>query len=1108
MKFREIFRYELIYQLRRPWTWLFFIALLVISFLMTRDNALAEALFDDFFVNSPFAIAKTTIVGSLFWLLTAAAVAGDAAARDVSTLMSPLVYTSPISKTQYLAGRFLSALTINILLLFTVQIGIFLGIYLPGIDPAVIGPFRPLAFLSCFAILALPNAIAGTAVQFALAMSTGRPMVAYLGSFMLFMMSYVVGLFLVFNGHKELANILDPVGVHFILSDLSYQWTPIEKSYRLITLEGVVLTNRLLWIGVGLISCLITFVTFKFKHRISFGLRVASWLRITLPSFSQAPVWVSFSTVATSWPGIFMLVLIPFMMIPVVIDQMEMNGVPLLPVTIRVIGELTAPISAELSRWVVIPILIIFFTGELVWRERNAGIHEITDAIPRSEWRMLLDKFIGLCIALALFMALLIITSMLAQTILDYDDYEVGLYITILFGLQLPEYILFAILALAIHVIVDQKYISTLLAIVAYALIAVAPMFGIEHNMLIYTGGPSWSYTDMRGFGTSIGPWLWFKLYWASWGLLIAVVARLFWVRGKENTLKARWNIARRRFTGVTALVASVGIILVISFGGFIFYNTNILNDYLTEHDIKKQKAEYERSHKNEKRTEKPVTKVILNIDIQPEHRTASIHGTYLFIDSTSREFETTIASKGFTEHGIDNPIVPNGTRLLLEDYLPPIGYQAGKELISPSDRREFGLPAQPLVPSLYDAEARKHRDPGIQFEAIISTSEDQVAVTPGALIRSWTDNHRRYFHYKTSAPIGTEWPLFSARYEMSEENWNRPDTGHVRIQIFHHPGHTSNITRLLDGMRASLAYYSKEFGRYPYEHLTLIEHPGNGSGMHADASIISFSEGFSSWVPKDPRTVDLPYAVAAHEMGHQWNVPYANVEGAPIMSESVAWYYGMKLVQHARGEDEFQKLLAFMRMPYPYPPIHHGEPLLRGLDPYLSYRRGPFALYAVSEYIGEQKVNRALKDLLKHHAPDHTPLATTLDLYRELGLVTPDSLHYLLHDLFEVNTYWGLAVKKASWIDKDSLLALDIGATKTVTDSAGVESSVPLNDWIEVGVYDDKGQIYLRKHYFTKQEQSLIISLPSRPVRAVIDPRNLLIDLNTNDNRIDVNPG
>jgi len=98
MKLWGIFRFELAYQIRRPWPWLMAGVLLVVCFLMTRDAALADALYDDYYVNAPFAIAVTTVVGGLLWLLVAPVVAGEAAARDVATRMYPLVYTAPVGR--------------------------------------------------------------------------------------------------------------------------------------------------------------------------------------------------------------------------------------------------------------------------------------------------------------------------------------------------------------------------------------------------------------------------------------------------------------------------------------------------------------------------------------------------------------------------------------------------------------------------------------------------------------------------------------------------------------------------------------------------------------------------------------------------------------------------------------------------------------------------------------------------------------------------------------------------------------------------------------------------------------------------------------------------
>ncbi len=265
---------------------------------------------------------------------------------------------------------------------------------------------------------------------------------------------------------------------------------------------------------------------------------------------------------------------------------MVSGGVPLVPTTVLVITELTAPLSAELSRWVIIPLLIVFFAGELVWRERDAGLGEITDAMPGSEWVPFLGKFLGLGLVLVVFMALQTTAGMLAQVMLGYQDFEIGLYLKILFGLQLPEYLLFALLALVVHVLVDQKYIGHLVAIVAYVFIALASMFGIEHNLLIYGAGPGWSYTEMRGFGRRSGRGCGSSSTGPAWALLLAVAARLLWVRGRERRLGVRLQLARRRFTRPTAWTAATAVGLILTLGGFIFYNTNVLNAYLTASDI------------------------------------------------------------------------------------------------------------------------------------------------------------------------------------------------------------------------------------------------------------------------------------------------------------------------------------------------------------------------------------------------------------------------------------------------------------------------------------------------------------------------------------------
>ncbi len=1192
-KLPGIFAFEFRYQTHRVWPWLLFAVLTVFCFFMTRDGSLSVMLYQDLQLNAPFTVAKTYIFGTLIWMLLAASIAGESAARDVSTRMYPLVFTASLSRLEYLGGRFLAALAINLLVLQGVNVGILLGIYAPGVDPALLAPFRAATFLTGFAYITLPNAIVATALQFVLAIRSGRAMAGYLGSMALFFMGFFVASLIMYR--QRLGPLFDPIGVRFIMEELSRSWTEVEKSTRLMTFSGTILANRVVWLSVAVTALLVTLMQFRFAHRTEnsgvwrrlFRRSRASAVSAPMPSTiaisSQTSVvvpqvtrafgasialrqvlaggWATFRAIATSWAGLALLIFLPLITLPVLIDQMSSLGSPLVPTTIRILGELTAPLSDELSRWVIVPLLMVFFAGELVWREREAGLGDIIDAMPGSDWAPLVGKFLGLALVLVVFLTMLLFVGMLAQTILGYTEYDVPLYLRVLFGLQLPEYLLFALLVMVVHAVVNQKYVGHLVAIIAYVFITLASMFGVEHNLLVFGASPRWSYTEMRGFGGTVTPWLWFKLYWASWAVLLAVVARLLWSRGREQGLRLRWAMARQRFRGATVVTATMAIALILTVGGFVFYNTNVLHVYHTAAEVAERSAEYERRYGRFASVPQPhLASARFAIDLHPTQRSVDITGAYLLVnrsvvaidsvhvatpvgtapmqmtlsrpavqavndslfghhvfalatpllpgDSVTLDFRVRVAHEGFAESGIDPSLATNGT-FIGNNWLPAIGYQSSRELMSPSERRTHGLRARAVIPSLYNTDAPKAPRGGTQLHTVISTTENQVAVAPGALQRTWMQNGRRFFDYATSAPIGNEWVFASARYAVHEEMWTNPDSSGqtVAIRLYHHPSHTQYLDRTLRSIRASLTYYTAQFGRYPYTHLTMVERPGEGTGLHADASMLSHSEGFVHWHPRETEgSLDMPYAVVAHEMGHQWGVPSAYVEGAPVMSESLAWYYAMRLVQHTLGTEQLRRLTAFMRDPYPYAPIRRGEPLLRGLDPYMSYRRGPFALHALSEYVGESRINLAMRRLRDAYLPDSAPLATTLDLYRELKAATPDSLQGLLHDLFEVNTYWSLETERvttAKTIDGMWQVTLDVRARKSAFDSAGVETQVPMNEWVEIGVFgeDPRVPMYLQKHRIHTGSQRIAVTVPRAPLRAGIDPFHLLIDATPQDN-------
>jgi ABC-2 type transport system permease protein len=66
----------------------------------------------------------------------------------------------------------------------------------------------------------------------------------------------------------------------------------------------------------------------------------------------------------------------------------------------------------------------------------------------------------------------------------------------------------------------------------------------------------------------------------------------------------------------------------------------------------------------------------------------------------------------------------------------------------------------------------------------------------------------------------------------------------------------------------------------------------------------------------------------------------------------------------------------------------------------YVWYQKGSLIMYALQDYIGEEAVNRGLKNFLEKAAfRQKAPYATTTEFLTYLEAVTPDSLRYYLDD-------------------------------------------------------------------------------------------------------------
>jgi ABC-2 type transport system permease protein len=239
-----------------------------------------------------------------------------------------------------------------------------------------------------------------------------------------------------------------------------------------------------------------------------------------------------------------------------------------------------------------------------------------------------------------------------------------------------------------------------------------------------------------------------------------------------------------------------------------------------------------------------------------------------------------------------------------------------------------------------------------------------------------------------------------------------------------------------------------------------------------------------------------------------------ANVEGATSIVETLAQYSALMVMKHRYGPESMRRFLKFELDGYlrgRAQERNEEEPLYR-VDVnqgYIHYNKGAVVMYAIQDYIGEDKVNQALAEFVKAYAFKGPPYPVSLDLISDLQKVTPAEFQYLYDDLWENITFYDNRARSASYErqpDGSYQVHLVVDAKKSRSDGKGQEHAVPMHDFVDIGVLDESGHyLYLQKHKIENDETELTLTVDKLPAQAGIDPLNKLIDRNPDDNLIKV---
>ena len=1061
--FWEFFSFELKFRFKSLSTYVYFLLWLTYSFLSVASESFGPvgASNGRVLLNSPYANTFNDIGAALFGIIVIAAIFGTSILRDFQRDTYQILFTKPITKFAYLGGRWAGSYVATLFAFSGLMLGTFLGTFAPWADHTRIEPNHLWNYLQPFlSIIAVQIFFLG-ALFFVVSALTRKIFIVYLQGVTLFML-YVIGI-TVFSATRSLerfwSGILDPVG--FILFDgVTRYWTVLEKNTLFVTwsaheVNGIFLYNRLLWMGVGVLALGAVWAFFPMSVEAltarSQGRRAArakeQELAEAAPARALAPARIpivhysfTFATGFAQYLSLSRLRLknilrdIPFWGILALLIAFGVNNghfaghladENVWPVTYLMLQ------SVEGSAMLFLYIVATLYAAELLWRERDIHFDGIHDALPMRESTDWLSRLTAVVVIELILLTVAMMVGVLMQTIAGYYHYELAQYFKELYIVTFPQVFTFLLLAMFVQTVVSNKFVGHGILIGIFVLVPILNSFGWENTLYLFGQVPTYTYSDMNGYGHFVPIIFWSITYWLAIAAVLGVASIAWARRGAEDSLRARTRQARLLAPRL-APIALLFAVVAAGAGGWYYYNAHILNEYLDSQARRDIQADYERKYKQYENLLQPkATSVDATIDIYPNRRSfdgkvrmvlqnktgqpiPQIHITDIKQSVTNLQFDRPVhlvssAPRNiYSIYAFEQPLAPGETVMLTcnvghqthgfrdgnelpefasngtffdSDYMPFVGYRNDEELDDPRRRREEHLP--PLEEMAHRGEPihsvnqifPKDAD-WVTYHTVVSTVPDQMAIAPGYLQRDWQANGRHYYEYSMgSTHILDFYSYISARYQSRKQMYQGVG-GDVSLEVYYDPAHTYDIDDMLASSRAGLDYYQQVFSPYQFTQYRIFEFPRYRGFAQSFPNTIPFSEGigFIERLLK-PTDIDITYFVTAHELGHQWwahQLIGADVEGSNMMAESLAEYSALQVMQHKYGRDLMHRFLKHELDGYlrgRAGEFRHEPPLaLVQREPYVWYQKGGQVLYTLADYIGEDKMNLALHNFLMQY--------------------------------------------------------------------------------------------------------------------------------------------
>ncbi|MFF5380734.1 M1 family aminopeptidase [Pedobacter suwonensis] len=1126
---------------------------------------------DEVHKNSPYVITNIMALLSLCSIFSATLFSANVALRDSMHKMEAVVFTTSIKKLPYFGIR-LSGLIIAVFsLLLLAALGIYIGSFFINKNQLgtfhLYYYLQPILIFALPNVLFSAGILFCTAIQ---TKSVRTIYVVGALLYIFYMLASILGdsPLLATSVNKAgsadiLPVLLDPFALASFFGE-TRTWTIPQRNCQLFPFEGTFLINRILWISFTSLIIVISYRLFDFRLAQQQQLKVkadkiAYPTLISYRNLKVVPSGIAYHFRAfiarlkleliflfKNIPVMVMLLLWVFLFGTELKDRLFSGayGIHSYPATGIIIEEIR---SMKFGL-----ILIIFYAAESICREKSVNIHSIIYSNPVPDSVFWMAKILSLFGLVFLLVTLNIGIGIILQLTHGYFQIELSSYLSLYYYSAFPL-LLFVVLMVFIQNLGANKYLGMLMNLIIVFMITYAERFGLEHYLFRFAAVPDLQHSYFNGFGYYTHAFNWYMLYWLAFATVVAVLTIGLWQRLVEITIKARFRsmgLALKQHIWVI----SPALLIWIFCAAFIYHQTNFIGKYKNRQALLNWRLAYEQKYKSLANLAQPVIKAIkTNVDLYPAEGKYTVNGTYLLknesnepifkiwvsvdpavrsfsvnivgIKKTARDevfnqqflelkkplqpggemlmkFSIEVIKNGFTPFDTENSVVNNGTYIELEKFVPQLGYCYHIEVKDRQEREKAGLPEIASKPPF------KRAYQLIDFETTISTDIDQQVVTVGELQQSWNINNRKYFKYKTAAPINFMFALSSAKYALKKEKHKGVD-----LSIYYQPGQEYNLKSMFQALKGALDYGNAHFAKYPAKQLTIAEIPqykGAATaypGLIFSAENINFLGNYS-----ELGTINQSYAITAHETAHQW---WANIltpadgAGYAMLTESLAKYTEDVLIEKNFGKMYLRKYMSYDNELYFLNRNYNKEelPLAKTLDqPYVYYQKGGLMMYAIKERMREQQFNSALHQLIEEHRYPK-PKATAADLVSILLNQSQPGDRKFINDCFnDVVTYkTGVKVLDCKLLKSGKYQVDVLVHAERLSDSSrqlpDLEIDLACFNALEKDWHPDTKPIYFQKVHIRKHKTMLSIIVNQKPKTIAIDPYRYLLDTDRSDN-------